>query len=578
MKYINDRWQLDHKEVFDKKARSEVESLRNDRPANIDLSLYTNYYFDADDGNDKNSGLSVDKPKQSLTAICEIIQKHSGVQILLKRGIVFRGSLVLINYKASESLPLLIDAYGEGDKPPKIVGKEAVVHITGSNVRLSNIEVTGPTAYRGIYITPLTSGVLENVVIFNCYVHDINWQWNYSLDPKDLTPDEININDVCPLYEEDEKTLGRYHYRYYGGIIAHNEYGPSYFKNIWFINNIIKNVARTGLTIYNKWTNKPGVGYGYNDWVNEDFESDFETGLGYFGSKNIYCLNNYVECAAADGIVISSAENVVLRGNTSYYANYLGRTGYWNASIWVYNVKNCLFEYNEAAYTYKRHGSEDAQGFDLDNCCENVLMQYNYAHHNEGGGLLCCNLKTEVILRDNNGGIKVNKNGTPQTDKLVGKWLNNYIYKNYFWNNGNKEDKTRSAFLTIAREVTHSTFINNIVVSDSNISGQSIIHTEDESTYCYNLDFINNIFYSAIPKEQVFTTKMMFDSNFKDNYYHNIKSVDKNTYSINFPHEFNEFTLELSQKNDVSIFSRQKSAQDNLLIFSKYISNGGFTL
>lgn len=580
MQHTNGRWHLEESERLTSQTIFDIEKMRYDLPPVIDLRKYTNYYFDSMNGNDDFDGTTPAQAKKSLDSLKRLIKRHEHIRVLFKRGSIFNGNLVIENIHSSSDYPLIIDCYGEDAKLPLIVGDESVVHIKESHVRVAHLEIMGPRAYRGIHITPTKKGVLENIVISDCYIHDINWVWTYEQDSKDLNPDEINIEKVCPTFEEDLTTKGRYHYRYYGGIIAHNEVGPSYFKNIWIMNNIVKNVARTGITIYSKWTNKPGVGYGYNEWVSYDFVNDIDKSLGYFGSLNLYCLNNYVECAAADGIVISSAENVVVRGNTSYYANYLGRTGYWNGGIWVYNVKNCLFELNEAAYTYKRHGVEDAQGFDLDNCCENVVMQYNYAHHNEGGGLLCCNLKTTVTQRDANGEIIFGEDNKPRTDFMVGKWVNNYIYKNYFLHNGILLDQTRSAFLTIAREVTHSTFKENIVIIDEKIDGQSIIHTEDLSTVCYDLKFEGNVFYAPKISHATFRINMMIDSTFVNNIYQNVNSIDQKvtkSKSVELNHE-HWFELDLTHQQDKDIFTRKINAKKNLQEFGQYITNGGIIL
>ena len=205
-------------------------------------------------------------------------------------------------------------------------------------------------------------------------------------------------------------------------------------------------------------------------------------------------------------------------------------------------------------------------------------MQYNYAHHNEGGGLLCCNLKTPIVLRDCAGNVLINKDGEPLIEKLTGKWLNNYIYKNYFLNNGTKKDKSRSAFLTIAREVAHSTFVENIIICDPQINDQSIINTEDESTYCYGLNFINNVFYAPIKSGQQFTIKMILDSSFINNRYHNVQSIDNTSDKLQGTLSFNKFTGNLDNLQTECIFERQKNAQRNLQLFAQYMTNGGSDL
>ena len=493
----------------------------------VDISEYTTYYFDSRDGEDDFDGLTPLTAKKSIQEaerICRGITPKDKIRLLFKKGCTFIGNFTIWGGTPSEEFPLIIDSYGEDGEYPVFFGDNSVLKIYVSNIRVYRLEITGPTAYRGIHVLPDKKGAMKNVVVESCYVHDINWNWVYPTAPKDTNPDDIDVETVCPHFHKDGKTLGRYWYRYYGGIIFHNEVGPSWFENIWVLKNIVKNVARTGMTIYNKWVDKPGVGYGYNTWMGYDFqEKDVETGLGYFVSKNIYWNDNYVECAGGDGFVVSSAENVFVERNTTYYSNILGRTGYWNGGLWVYNVKNAVFQYNEAGYTWMRHGSEDSEGFDIDNACCDLLVQHNYSHHNEGGGLLLCNLATKVTKRNKDGSaVNVDENGEPIWDKETGKWFRNIVRNNVFYENGNPRDPVRSGLITIARETDHVLVYNNTVVLRTDIDGQSVIHTEDESTYCYNNVYANNVFYSPIKTGAKFTIKMMKNSTYINNLYYNM--------------------------------------------------------
>ena len=560
---------LNKDELLSKQDVETIYSLRERKMEEVNLNNYQIYYIDSVLGNDSNDGLSKNTPIKTLTKIPQILSKDVNIAILLKKNSTFMGNVLL--ERNSDNLLTYLGSYGEG-KLPLINGDDSVIRINNSNVIVDSIEVTGTKAYRGIHITTPHKGEMKNIVVKNCYVHDINWIWENELDSSLVNPDTLDLEKVTPEYEEDGVTKGRYFYRYYGGIIAHNEIGPSEFKNIWIVNNIVKNVSRTGITVYNKWVDKPGVGYGYNKWVSYESENNYETGVGYFISDGIYCLDNYVECPGADGIVISSAKNVYIKGNTCYFANYLGRKGYWNASIWVYNVDVCLFELNEAAYTYKRSGSEDGQGFDLDNCCVKTIFQNNYAHHNEGGGLLICNLATQVIKRDEFGREVLDEKGEIIKEKITGRWFNNVIYNNYFLNNGQKENPTRSAFLTIARESDHALFKDNVVFINGDIKGQSVINTEDESTYCFSHTYINNVFYSLKDNNIKFTIKMMKDYQFIDNYFHNVEVIGQSKEK-----EFIRFFEEIDFNNK-DIFKRKEHAKNILKNFENLIHKGDYTL
>ena len=563
-------WELSKDELLSNEDIKNIYSLRDIKMEEVSLNLYQKYYFDSVLGDDENDGLTEEKALKTLSKIPEIFNKNGDIAILLKRNSEFNGNIIITRNNKTDKT--YVGDYGEG-KLPLINGEESVIRINNSNIYVTSIEVTGEKALRGIHVTTPYIGTMENIVITNCYVHDINWNWTHKTDSNITNPDTIDVEEVTPEYESDGVTKGRYFYRYYGGIIAHNEIGPSDFKNIWIVNNIVKNVSRTGITIYNKWVDKPGVGYGYNKWVSYETKNNYQTGVGYFISKDIFCLENYVECPGADGIVISSAENVYVKGNTCYFANYLGRKGYWNASIWVYNVKNCLFELNEAAYTYKRRGSEDGQGFDLDNCCVNTIFQNNYAHHNEGGGLLICNLATPVIKRDELGNEILDENNEVIKEKITGKWFNNVVFNNYFSFNGQKENPTRSAFITIARETDYVDFISNTVIISGEIPSQSVVHTEDESTYCFSQTYKNNIFYSLKENDIKFTLKMMKNYKFIDNSFTNVEVLGN---VIDIIPSFFEKEIDFSSQND--IFKRRDIAKENLLDFKQFINKGDYQL
>lgn len=550
MKHTDEGWILEKEEIVSVNELKKRLDLIDDSFTLPSLDFYHVYYFDSEKGNDDNDGLTESHPKKTLNEANALIKNVAKLALLFKKGCKFEGNLIIEDSLSSDASPLYISSYGMANRYPLLVGRQSIVRICDSNIIIDGLEIAGEDALRGIHITPKKPGILENIFIINNYVHDINWHYKGQVDPAFVSPEELNVEEICPEMVGNGLREGPYFYRYHGGIIAHNEVGPSCFRNIHIKNNIVKNVARTGITLYNKWTNKPGVGYGYNKFMGYDSPNNFETGEGYFESSNIFCCGNYLECAGGDAIVISSAKNVIVKNNISYFANYLGRKQYWNASIWVYNVDCCLFSENEAGFTYKCFGSEDAQGFDLDNCCQNVLFIDNISHHNQGGGLLICNLATPF-----------DKSGKKET----GRWFNNFVIHNYFYQNGKRDDNTRSAFLTIARETDYASFLNNIVVVDNTIDGQSIIHTEDESTYCYKLLFQDNLFLSAEKSNAILRMKMMRDSSFVGNRFKNVKEFGDNPVEAKgYQMDMIDFKIE-----GKTVFERRLKAFDKKTNFQK---------
>jgi hypothetical protein len=92
------------------------------------------------------------------------------------------------------------------------------------------------------------------------------------------------------------------------------------------------------------------------------------------------------ENIGGNGLVTRVADSPIVQYNL-FYKNSLKTTG--NAS-YPYNCDNALWQFNEASYTVYNEGDIDASGFDSDYMCKNTIIQYNYSHHNDWGGLLVC--------------------------------------------------------------------------------------------------------------------------------------------------------------------------------------------
>ena len=521
-------------------------------PAEIDYTGYTTYYFDGEGGNDSNSGLKELAPKRTLTALTQLAREASEenpMRFLLRRGSEFSGLLQLTDYEVSEEKPLVIGAYGdEEDGMPVLTGAGnntdtayAVILVTQSNTRIYDLEITDPYAYQGIYVNTVRAGALENVVIENCFVHDVNFFWDDRFDPNNPPSDPDDLDSICPEANSTGAGYGRAYYRNYGGIIFYNNtstnVGASWFENVYVRNCTIERVARTGIYMATRWSNAPGVGYGNNKFVDgsdkTDEYNDVKNGIGYFMHKNVNFVGNRLDLIGGDGIILAGKDSF-LEGNTCYRANYLGRTGrpvgtnaayqYFNAAVWVFDSDNVVFQNNEAAYTFLRNGAGDGEGFDIDNSCVNILFQYNYAHHNEGGGLLLCN-NTAGLLRYDAQGNVVSPNGQPE--QLLGEWGNNYVRNNVFAHNGLASDPSRSAFLTLARKVDDLHCYNNTVILGE-IAEQRIINIEDVQAIDGHY-YANNLFFSAEPASARMNIGLLNSPVFEHNLYYNLSGADSET-------------------------------------------------
>ena len=518
--YTNDTYKTDYAS-----GSSDLTGEETSSPKEPEEIAYTEYFFDSAAGRDGNDGLSASAPKASLAAAVKIASTASETQpvkLLFKKGSVFEGKATFVGYQSTNAFPLILDSYGEGEGYPKFVGTgsettknkiDAVLYFKDDNVWVKNLEVTGPTAYQGIAFQPSSGGAFENILVEGNYVHDINFNWTYSTQPSATSPDNIDVESVCPKGDG----TGRYVYRKYSAICLDNDYtsAPAWFENVWIRNNRVENVGKIGINVYNRWNNKGGVNYGYNKYVDgTETYNDESKGLGNYPHKNVYVTGNYLSCCGGDGLVVSGATGGKVNKNVSYYANYLGRAGYYNAGIWVFACTGTVVEYNEAAYTYMRNGGQDAEGFDIDNACRNIIFRYNYAHHNEGGGLLLCNNTTTIKKYDQNGNL------TDSNVSVQGDWGDNYIYGNVFAYNGKASDSARSAFITVARAANDAYIYNNTVVMSGEIKEQNIVKVE--AAGCTNHYYYNNLFYSETANGAKFNLSSTMAYRFDGNLFYNV--------------------------------------------------------
>lgn len=114
--------------------------------------------------------------------------------------------------------------------------------------------------------------------------------------------------------------------------------------------------------------------------------------------KNFIIRNNkvYNNAGQSDKTISHSGSGIQLGdvdGATIEYCEAYNN-GWLNASpsngpigIWGYRCNNLVIQYNEAHHN-KTGTTKDGGGFDLDGGCTNSIMQYNYSHNNDGAGFL----------------------------------------------------------------------------------------------------------------------------------------------------------------------------------------------
>lgn len=482
----------------------------------VDKSGYKTYYFDSRSGDDANDGESPESAKKTVSAANALIRSvkaDAPAELLFKGGSEFRGELKLSGYGAAEGTPLIVSSYGTGKPLFNGNGAEQTINISGSNVRVSGLEITNQTGKKGVYV--YTTGAYKNLVIEDCYIHHVNWNWTEE-ESEESWADRMGDLGVAGVQNVDRDFVYET-----GGIVFFTPAGetPCYLQNVWLKNNEIEKVSKTGILFSSNWVKRFGLGWGVNKYCDDEH--------GYYPSRNVNFIGNKLNYTGGDGIVMIGVTDGFIDGNVSYHSNFLGRKGYACAGIWSISSKNIVIQRNEAAYSHLDNGAADGQGLDIDIASENIVMQYNYSHHNAGGGLLMCNTGTEVQLFDEEGNPRL-EDGRPVYENKRGNWEHAVIRNNLFVANGKGSAPT---FANVTGSCYDVLIENNTIIFNKDAPKQQFMKVflwdtaEAEYGKAERFTFRNNIFYSESENTGKFNFENMDEYLFVGNVYYNMSEA-----------------------------------------------------
>ena len=404
------------------------------------------YYVDSVGGNDSYDGLSPASPWKSITKINGFVFSP-GDRLLFKADSQYANQQMAVKGSGSVGAPIIIDMYGEGNKPRfdgNGVVEQPVYLYNVEYWEVNNLEITntGPTRVanrRGIYSLLNTYGVAKHIYFRNLYVHDVNG----SLD----------------------KAAG-------GGwgikVSSHGTNSPrSRYDDVRVENCHVVRCDRNGI----------GVSGGYgsrNTW---------------FPGTNVVVRNNLLEDIGGDVILMIGCDGAVVEYNVING----GRTRCtdWAAGIWPTGCDNTLIQFNEVSGMV---GTNDGEAFDSDNNGDNNIFQYNYTHDNQGGFMLICCSPDDSSIGNTNTTVRYNISQNDGDFALVegdGAFsiykdaVNVQIYNNIFYVGSHLD--IRAARFTHGACTGSSTFYNNIWYVDGRVTWLF-----EEFTGYY---FSKNVFY-----------------------------------------------------------------------------------
>jgi parallel beta-helix repeat protein len=318
----------------------------------------------------KNGKGTVSSPWNSVGAVNRHGAYIPGDRILLKRKTTCKGQLSPSG-SGIVGKPIVLGAYGTGARPTVAGGGTAnntgaVQIVNQQNWTVQDLHVTNRTKSAN------TKTYRSGVLLLNSGVGRL----------VGITVQRVAVDSVS-------SNPGNGNTRMYGGISALT-FGTakSGFDNLKIMDNTVKNVSRTGIIA-----------------SNTQYPRSYD--------RNTRIAGNALSSIRGDGIVLIGAQHGRIDHNSVSGAADLGACAHCgryggpstaSAGIWPSAARYIRVDHNEVARSHRLGG--DGEAFDIDRSARNVTLEYNYAHDNQGGGVLLTGARDSVIrfnILENNG-------------------------------------------------------------------------------------------------------------------------------------------------------------------------------
>jgi len=289
-----------------------------------------NYYIDAENGSNKNSGLS---PKKAWSSL-EKVNKHTfhpGDSILFKKGEIFPGQLV-IRGSGSDDKFVVIDSYGKGGSP-RLIGDQ--------------------NALNTIYLYNISYIQINHLDISNDYIPKDNRRTAIMVESNNRISKGFKFNQLDIHNVGGTRKLEGYGIKY-----------ESFGNGDAGIDGLLVQDCEIHDGMFTGVIGGKGSGWRQN-WA-----------------KNVVVRNNYIHDLGKNGVRILNSFGALVEFNK------IDNTGVGHvesaSSVWVFGSDNTTFQFNELSHAHLNDGN-DGTGMHADYACRNTLFQYNYSHDNKGG-------------------------------------------------------------------------------------------------------------------------------------------------------------------------------------------------
>lgn len=326
------------------------------------------YYFDS--GAEEGGDGSIEMPFNDLGAL-NSIELAAGARVYLKAGSLFKGSLTLEGITGDADDPIIVGAYGEGEKP-KIDGNNVqgsgVLYIKNcSNIIVENLELYDSAEEEGD-----RRGVLIDVTNPDETSDEI-------IDYKNITVRGLFIHDIRGYKDALNNGMSSAS-KATGGVHFWSSDGKGRFDGLTVTGNEIYNVDNVGISSQRK--------AGGCDPYAEDFRS--------YAFLNVEISYNEIHDIGKNAIFARNLYGGVIEHNEVYDTAVRCYSG---NQIVTRSVHGTVVQYNEGYRNLARPNDlpgasntklMDGCMLDADLDSRDTLWQYNYSHDNSFGLFLNC--------------------------------------------------------------------------------------------------------------------------------------------------------------------------------------------
>ena len=411
------------------------------------------YYIDSIDGSDETGdGLTPETAWKSVPVTeCTL---GAGDSVLFRRGGVYECALTVRNSRGTEDAPILIGAYGEGQKPVLTTNArtEALRLFDCSFVTVEGLEITAPNG-GGIWIDALNAPS-EGVTLRDLTIHNIQ---NYKVTSRDNLSAGAAEARACVMVK---------------GLPARSLYPVNGFT----VTGCEMYDCGNGISLWGAYDQSLG-----SPWGGDEFYD-----LAPVYNKNALIEDTYFHDMDAEAIIIGICDGALMtrcRAIDCCQGEGVDENGnvlYYTAAAWFWGSENSTIEYCEIA-GQKNVG--DGMTVDFDSWSNRCTYQYIYSHDNVR--FMCNNAQTTPQV-----GNVVRYCLSVNDDKGRNKIASPHGEKNMLFYNNTIIGSRRFDF----DDLSDSYFVNNIIVMKDGYQ----LNTDFDSYYKNGNTIANNCYYNCI--------------------------------------------------------------------------------